>query len=116
MPRENRTRFFKDMRGALDFGRWTPGWMAAVKPQTRGAGSLRSFHGGVNLALRGQPGHVSPPGVLLDLAKELNRFRLVAQLAPTIDRDDHLDLDRNDILRRLNQAGPLDSLSGNTHG
>src|SRR5262249_50236168 len=78
--------------------------------------ALRSLHGCIDLALLGQPGHASPFGVFLDLTKELNRFRLVARLAGVIDRDDHLDLDRNHILLGLNQAGPLDSLSGDTHG
>ena len=32
-----------------------------------------------------------------------------------IDRNDHLDLNRNHIFLGLNQPGPFDSLSGNTH-
>src|SRR6185295_2756370 len=69
----------------------------------------------VDFALLGQPSQVATLGALLDLPKELNGLRFVARLARVIDRNDHLDLDRNHVLLGLNQSGPLDSLSGNTH-
>ena len=76
----------------------------------------RRLRSSVDFALLPQPGQVTLLGVLLDLPQELNGFRFVAWLARVIDRNDHLDLNRNHILLRLNQSGPLDSLSGNTHG
>jgi hypothetical protein len=54
--------------------------------------------------------------MLLDVPKKLNDIRFVARLARVIERDDHLNIYRNHILLGLNQPGPLDSLSGNSHG
>jgi hypothetical protein len=64
----------------------------------------------------GQPGHVSSFGMLLDLSKELNRFRFITRFARIVSRDDRLDLDSDDIFPGLNQPCSLDPLSGNTHG
>jgi hypothetical protein len=67
----------------------------------RQSGLSRSLHRRVDFAFVGQPGHVAPLGVFLDLTKELNGFRFEARLTRVIDGDDHLDFYRNHILLGL---------------
>jgi len=81
-----------------------------------GAALSHTPHRCVDSSVLGQPSHVSSLSVILDFAKKLNSFRFVAWFARIIDGDDHFDLDRNDEFVSLNQSGPLDSLSGNSHG
>src|SRR5262245_43049392 len=51
----------------------------ALWPLAPFVGLSRRLHGSVHFPVLRQPGHVAPLGVLLDLAKELNRLRLVAR-------------------------------------
>src|SRR5262249_12051114 len=78
-------------------------------------GSLCSLHGGIDFAFLGQPRHIALVCVFLYLSKELNSFRLVAGLRRVINWNNHLDLNGNHVLLSLDEARPLDSLSGNAH-
>ena len=47
--------------------------------------------------------------MLPDLSEELDRFRFVTQFTQIVGRDDHLDIDRNDILLCLDKPSFLES-------
>ena len=69
----------------------------------------------VNFAVCLQPVQLVAFGAFLDLAKERHRFGFVAWFTWVVRREDHFNLDGDNVAFRLNQSYLFDSLARNTH-
>ena len=83
----------------------------ADQPPFRTQRDSRSANRRVNFAMLLQPVQLVTLGAFLDLTKELHRFGFVAWLAGVVRRDDHFNLDGDDIPFGLNQPRPFDLLA-----
>lgn len=73
------------------------------------------LHGCIDSAVLCEPSYVATLSVLLDVTKKLDSLRFVAGLSGVINWHDHFNLNRYDVLVRLNQFCPFDSLSSYSH-
>jgi len=72
-------------------------------------------NGRINFAMLLQPNQVVALGAFLHFPKELHRFGFVAWFVWIVRRDDHFDIDGDDVPLGLNEPGPFNPRTCDPH-